>query len=106
MRLHCAVTEALVIYAEKVSEPKVRTGDILGDLTNELQYSINAYIEEFVPGGPKNYAFSVYSATTAKRSVKCKVKSITLNYTHSQTISAQCTVQSERHSIHRGYFRF
>jgi len=42
--------------------PKVETGYYLGDLTDELEeFGSGSYIEEFVSGGPKNYAFSVFT---------------------------------------------
>jgi hypothetical protein len=47
------------VYVQKTAEhPKIPIGDYLGDLTNELQeYGSDSYIDEFVSGGPKNYAF-------------------------------------------------
>ena len=67
--------------------PKVETG-YLGDLTDELEeFGSGSYIEEFVSGGPKNYAFSVFSPTTGKRTTRCKVKSITLNYDNSRVVN-------------------
>jgi hypothetical protein len=77
------------IFVQKVSEsPKVKTGDYLGDLTDELEeFGSGSYIEEFVSGGPKNYAFSVFCPSTGKRTTKCKVKGITLNYENSKVIN-------------------
>ena len=78
-----------VIYIQNVNEPKrVKTGDYLGDLTDELEeYGAGSYIEEFVSGGPKNYAFSVFCPATGKRATKCKVKGITLNYENSKVVN-------------------
>jgi hypothetical protein len=44
-----------VIYIHKVDETqKVKTGDYLGDLTEELKvFGAGSYIEEFDSGGPK-----------------------------------------------------
>jgi len=67
--------------------PKVETGDYLGDLTDELEFGSGSYIEQFVSGGPKNYAFSVFSPSTGKRTNKCKVKVITLNYENSKILN-------------------
>jgi len=68
--------------------PKVETGDYLGDLTDELEeYSSGSYIEEFVTGGLKNYAFSVFCPSTGKCTTKCKVKGITLNYENSYVVN-------------------
>jgi hypothetical protein len=60
-----------VVYVQNSAEPsKVAIGDYLGDLTNELEeYGPNSYIDEFVSGGPKNYAFSVLCPSTGKRTV-------------------------------------
>jgi hypothetical protein len=51
-----------VIYIHKVDESqKVKTSHYLGDLTEELkEHGAGSYIEEFLSGGPKNYAFSVF----------------------------------------------
>jgi len=78
-----------VIYIQNVNEtPKVETGYYLGDLTDELEeFGSGSYIEEFVSGGPKNYAFSVFSPTTGKRKTRCKVKGITLNYDNSKVVN-------------------
>jgi hypothetical protein len=67
-----------VIYVQKVGEPpKVVTGDYLRDLTNELEeFGSGSFIQEFVSGDPKNYAFSVFYPSTGKRTNKCKVKGI------------------------------
>ena len=70
-----------VIYIQNVNEPpKVETGDYLGDLTDELESGFGSNIEEFVSGDPRNYAFSVFSSSTGKRTTKFKVKGVTLNY--------------------------
>jgi len=63
-----------VIYVQKVDEPpKVTIGDYLGDLTYELEeFGSGFFIDEFVSGGPKNYAFSVICPSTGKRTNKCK----------------------------------
>ena len=78
-----------VTYIQNVDEtPKRETGDYLGDLTNELEeFGCGSYIQEFVSGGPKNYAFSVFCPSTGKRTTKCKVKSITLNYENSNIVN-------------------
>ena len=68
--------------------PKVETGYYLGDPTDELEeFGSGSYIEEFVSGGPKNYAFSVFSPTTGKRTTRCIVKGITLNYDNSRIVN-------------------
>jgi hypothetical protein len=45
-----------------------------------------SYIEEFVSDGPKNYAFSVFCTSTEKRTTKCKVNGITMNYENSKVL--------------------
>jgi hypothetical protein len=70
-----------VIYIQKESEPQlVACGDNLGDMTNELRPG--EYIEEFVSGGPNNYAYRVVRGNTV-----CKIRGISLNYTSSQLVS-------------------
>ena len=66
----------------------MKTRDYLGDLTDELEeYGSGSFIQEFVSGGPKNYAFSVFCPSTGKRATKCKVKDITLNYENSKVLN-------------------
>jgi hypothetical protein len=38
------------------------------------------YIQEFVSGGPKIYAYRVVNKTTGKNKTVCKVRGFTLNY--------------------------
>ena len=58
-----------VIFIQNIDEPpKVRTGDYLGHLTDELEgLSGVSFIKEFVSGGQLNYAFSVFCPSTGKR---------------------------------------
>jgi hypothetical protein len=76
------------IFVQKVNEiPKVKAREYLGDLKDELEeFGFGSYIEEFVSGGPKNYAFSVFCPSTGKRTTKCEVKGITLKYENSKVI--------------------
>jgi hypothetical protein len=78
-----------VSYIQKVDEdPKVKRGNYLGDLTDELEeYGCGSFLEEFVSGTPKNYAFSVFRPATGKRISKCKVKGINLNYSNSEVLN-------------------
>jgi hypothetical protein len=80
---------ASVIFAQNIEQPqRVKTGDYLGDLTDELEeFGSFSYIEEFVSGGPKNYAISVFCPTTGKHTTKCKVMGITLNYENSKVVN-------------------
>ncbi|XP_049818063.1 uncharacterized protein LOC126264380 [Aethina tumida] len=53
-----------VIYVSSNHFPDPPTGKFIGDMTDELEvYGIGSYITEFVSGGPKNYAYSVWSTT-------------------------------------------
>ena len=78
-----------VIYIQNVNEPeRVKTGDYPVDLIVELEeYGAGFYVEEFLSGGLKNYAFSVFCPATGKRATKCKVKGITLNYENSKVVN-------------------
>jgi hypothetical protein len=46
-----------------------------------------SFIQEFVSGGTKNYAFSVFCPSTGKRKNKCKVKGIILNNENSKVVN-------------------
>lgn len=77
-----------VIYLERYNTPKITIGDLLGDMTNELaSYGPNAYIQTFVSGGPKNYAFKIKDCEEEDEKYVCKVKGIRLNYLNSQRIN-------------------
>ena len=54
-------------------------------MTSELKPGF--YIEEFVSGGPKNYAYRIVDPVTGKRETVCKVGGITLNYSASHTVN-------------------
>jgi len=78
-----------VIYVKRpgdVYDPP--TGDFLGELTCELAgYGPNAYITEFVAGGPKNYAYEVLVPGTGKKFHTAKVRGFTLNHTTSKRLN-------------------
>ncbi|XP_054272493.1 uncharacterized protein LOC128992778 [Macrosteles quadrilineatus] len=51
-----------VLYVHKGGLYRVPTGDYLGEMTDELvEYGPGSYIVEFVSGGPKTYAYLVWS---------------------------------------------
>ncbi len=79
---HCLYYDTdSVIYVERKDDPcDVVVGDYLGQLKNELKG--DTYIEEFVSGGPKAYA---YRENTGQET--CKVKGFTLNYRNSQVVN-------------------
>lgn len=77
-----------VLFSESPGDPMPERGDFLGQMTDELLcFGRGSYITEFVPGGPKNYAYKVYLPTTDTTFTKVKVKGITLNYENSQIIN-------------------
>ncbi|XP_049826260.1 uncharacterized protein LOC126266399 [Aethina tumida] len=77
-----------VIYVSSNHFPDPPTGKFIGDMTDELEvYGIGSYITEFVSGGPKNYAYSVWSTTKQCIEHVCKVKGIALTYSASQFIN-------------------
>ena len=49
------------VYVSKSGDPQPALGDFLGDLTNEME----AYITQFVCGGPKNYGYKVSDGKTS-----------------------------------------
>jgi len=63
------------------------TGNFLDDMTDELEsYGRGSYIEAFVSGGPKFYAYMVCTPEGRTHEV-CKVKGITLNFENSRLIN-------------------
>jgi hypothetical protein len=62
-----------VIYIQKCGQPPaVVCGDWLGDMTSEL--GPEEHIEEFVSGGPMNYAYRTVNTRTLERKTVCKVR--------------------------------
>ncbi|KAK5638665.1 hypothetical protein RI129_012960 [Pyrocoelia pectoralis] len=77
-----------IIYISREGEYEPKTGDFLGDMTNELEcYGPGSYITEFASGGPKNYAFVAYSPTKNKYFQTCKVKGISINHEASKLVN-------------------
>jgi hypothetical protein len=70
-----------VIFVQQDNEviPEVKTGDYLGDLTDEIE---DGYITEFSSAGPKDYS---YKTSTGESCVK--VKGFTLNYEAGQIVN-------------------
>jgi len=59
--LYC-VTDS-VLYVQPSNESAlVETGDNLGAMTSELKRS--QFIEEYVDGGPNNYAYKIFDSAT------------------------------------------
>lgn len=77
-----------IIYLHSPGQYEPPIGNFLGDLTDELVcYGSDSYIIEFVCGGPKNYAYKVYTPSTNTINEVCKVKGFTLNYANSRIIN-------------------
>ena len=71
-------TDSVLFVQPSAESQLVETGDNLGAMTSELKPA--EYIEEFVSGGLKNYAYKVVDTSTGERKHVCKVRGITLNY--------------------------
>lgn len=79
-----------VIYVSREGEIEPTTGNCIGDMTDELEeYGVGSYITEFASGGPKNYAFNIWSTKTNSLVSVCKVKGIRLNYNASRIINME-----------------
>ncbi|XP_055389973.1 uncharacterized protein LOC129618958 [Condylostylus longicornis] len=77
-----------IFYISREGEYEPHTGEFIGDMTNELEsYGQGSYVTEFVSGGPKNYAYKVFSTKDNSEKVVCKVKGIRLNYDASHKIN-------------------
>ena len=68
-----------VIYVSRPDAWEPQIGDMLGELTDELD---GHHIVEFVSGGPKNYAYRLDNGKET-----CKVRGFTLNFTNSQKVN-------------------
>ncbi|XP_069109808.1 uncharacterized protein [Argopecten irradians] len=69
-----------VIYVQRRDDQPLPLGDLLGELTSELDE--DDYIEEFVSGGPKQYAYK-----TVKGKRECKIRGFSLNYTNKKLLN-------------------
>jgi len=57
-------------------------------MTDELSaYGPGSYISEFVSGGPKNYAFRIYTPSTGKTKEVVKVRGFTLSYVNAKKLN-------------------
>ncbi|XP_022777519.1 uncharacterized protein LOC111318937 [Stylophora pistillata] len=74
-----------VWHVEKDGEQKIKTGDSLGDATDELDGSHKA---NWCESGPKSYSY-----TTSDGKMVCKVKGFTLNHENSQYINEKTLKQ-------------
>ncbi|CAG2257249.1 unnamed protein product [Mytilus edulis] len=67
-----------VIYTERRNAQTLSLRDYLGDFTDELE---GHYIEEFVSGGPKHYAYRRSDGQEV-----CKVRGFSLNYENQNSL--------------------
>ena len=75
-----------VIYLSQPGQPKLRLGNYIGDLTDELG---GEHITVFASGGPKNYCYKTSGGKT-----EVKVRGITLDCTARQKVNFEeiCTM--------------
>ena len=66
-------------YIQRPGGATIETGDMLGELTDELD---GDHIVQWVASGPKSYSY-----LTSKGKAVCKVKGFTLNHENSQVIN-------------------
>jgi hypothetical protein len=70
-------TDSVLFVQPNDEAALVETGGNLAAITSELKPF--EYIEEFVSGGPKIYAYKIVNFATNQRKTVCKVRGITLN---------------------------
>ena len=63
-------TDSVIFVQTSGESPLVETGENLGDMTSELKQS--EFIEDFVSGGPKNYAYKMVNTLTGNERVYAK----------------------------------
>ena len=80
-----------VIFTEHPSDAyKPKTGIYLGDMTDELEHhGPGTSIDEFVSGGPKNYAYSTVTPNSDEKHVIIKVKGMSINAANKHLLSFQ-----------------
>ena len=93
-----------MIHVQRPGDWSPTIGNFLGDMTDELEkpYGAGSYITEFVSGGPKNYAYKVYS--TRKETVTvgdCKVRGITLDHNAIRSVNFE-TMKNMMNHVDQG----
>jgi hypothetical protein len=84
MALYCDTDP--VIYIQPEDQPAlIETGDSLGAMTSEFKERF--HIDEFVSGGPENYAYRTINIATGEHDTVYKVCGITLNYSASRLVN-------------------
>ncbi|XP_046399322.1 uncharacterized protein LOC124165837 [Ischnura elegans] len=77
-----------IIFTQKPGEFCPKLGDFLGDMTDELvKFGAEAFVDEFVSGGPKNYALRVKTKNSDKRQTICKARGLSINSSNERLIS-------------------
>jgi hypothetical protein len=84
MALYCD-TDSVIYIQPDYQPPLIETGNCLGAMTSELNQGF--HIDEFVSGGPKNYAYRTINPATGEHDTICKVSGITLNYSASRLVN-------------------
>jgi hypothetical protein len=77
-------TDSVLYMQPNEGNGLVENGDFLGDITYELQPE--QCIQEFLSGGPKNYAYVMVDPAKGCCKTVCKAKVITLIYAVSQLV--------------------
>jgi hypothetical protein len=79
--LYCDIDSVTYIQPND-QQALIETVNCLGSMTSELQPGL--HIEEFISGGPENYAYRTVNPATGEYETVCKFRGITLNYSASK----------------------
>ncbi|XP_062597068.1 uncharacterized protein LOC134258520 [Saccostrea cucullata] len=75
-----------VIFVSRPGDAEPQVGSFLGQLTSELKPG--EYINEFVSGGPKNYAYRTSSGTEV-----CKIRGFSLNHANARVLNFRSMIE-------------
>ena len=75
-----------VIFTAKPGEYIPKTGEFLGQLTNELNDSSD-FITKFLSCGPKTYCMEIYSPKSKQKDYMIKIKGLSLNFETTQLVN-------------------
>jgi len=98
-----------VIYYRDLNDEKIKCGDYLGDLTDEIlkEYGEGSICHEFVSLGPKNYGYTVKTASNENTSViKCKGVSLSdiatnnINIKKMIDLAVSYSIEGKKDEIH------
>jgi hypothetical protein len=82
------ISDSIIYITTPKDTYMVPTGSYLGDMTNELTgYGSDAYIHEFVAGGPKNYGYRVQDVDGNIVAEVNKVRGIRLSFKNKQSVN-------------------